>query len=404
MEVNSRNKIQAHNTFATPLLLPTFGILSWTKEEIEAIDIRTRKLLTMNGSFHRNSDIDRLYAPRSVAGRGLNSILDAYYLRLITLAHHVRVRAKVNRFLAKVCQHETDRLLRLADDLILAIGVTLPSHDIKTDHLSTDIKAKLQEGHTKAWTEKPMHGYNKRQADKTLNRDPTASHAWTRSLSLTSHLEGYLCAIQEQEIPTRHLQKMRSLNPSAVNSQCRHCAENPETINHIVGCCPALSSSMYLPIRHNAVAKTLYNEILRLEKPDKAFVNPPPVMHEGTLEMWWDAKISTVPATEFNRPDIVTWNHATKKCMVIEVSVPLDFNAARVEVEKRDKYMPLIIGLKRLYPTFEFEAISVVLGAMGLVSSFIKGQLAKIGFKAKRIESVVRLLQERALLRSVKIV
>ena len=403
-ELNSRNKVQAHNTFATPLLLPTFGILNWTKEEVEFIDKSTRKHLTMNGSFHRNSDIDRLYAPRNEAGRGLNSILDLYYQRLITLAHHVRAQAAVNRLFVKVCEHEAHSLLRYADELMAGIGVALPSPDCKTDQLSAAIKAKLQEGHIRAWKDKPMHGYNKRQADITPTRDISASNGWTRSLNLTSHLEGYLCAIQEQEIYTRYLQKMRSSSPSDVNSQCRHCGEHPETITHIVGSCSALSSSLYLPIRHNAVAKTLFNEIIRLEEPEHSFVNPPPIMRVGSLELWWDVKVATTPPTEFNRPDIVMFDNETKQCKVIEVSVPLDCNVAKVEVEKRDKYAQLIIGLQRLYPTFEFEAVPVVLGATGLVTGSIKEQLGKIGFKERKSRHMVQLLQERALIGTIKIV
>ena len=45
----SKDKVMAHNTFAVPVLVPTFGILDWTKKEIEDIDIKTRKMLTQGG-------------------------------------------------------------------------------------------------------------------------------------------------------------------------------------------------------------------------------------------------------------------------------------------------------------------------------------------------------------------
>ena len=75
-ELYSKNKILAHNIFANPIFTLTFGILDWTKEEVEQIDIKTRKLLTFTGNFHRNSNVDRLYATRADGGRGLNSIYD----------------------------------------------------------------------------------------------------------------------------------------------------------------------------------------------------------------------------------------------------------------------------------------------------------------------------------------
>ena len=57
-EPHAINKAASHNIFAIPVIIPTFGIINWTKEELHNIDIKTRKLLTSTGSFHINSDID----------------------------------------------------------------------------------------------------------------------------------------------------------------------------------------------------------------------------------------------------------------------------------------------------------------------------------------------------------
>ena len=35
-----------------------------------------------------------------------------------------------------------------------------------------------------------------------------------------------------------------------------------ETIHHIIACCPKLSASLYLPVRHNKVAKVIYDAII----------------------------------------------------------------------------------------------------------------------------------------------
>ena len=37
------------------------GILKWTKSELDEIDRKTRKALTLNKDFHPRCDIDRLY-------------------------------------------------------------------------------------------------------------------------------------------------------------------------------------------------------------------------------------------------------------------------------------------------------------------------------------------------------
>ena len=73
-ELSAYNKHLAHNTFAIPVLTPTFGILDCTIREIENFNITTRKILNMTGNFNRNSDIDRLYLPRRNGGRGLKNV------------------------------------------------------------------------------------------------------------------------------------------------------------------------------------------------------------------------------------------------------------------------------------------------------------------------------------------
>ena len=75
-ELYANKKVTSPNIFAIPVITPTFGIINWTKEELRNIDIKTRKLLTSTGSFHINSDINRLYSYRNKGGRGLNSFVD----------------------------------------------------------------------------------------------------------------------------------------------------------------------------------------------------------------------------------------------------------------------------------------------------------------------------------------
>ena len=48
-QLNGKNKIQAINTYTLPVIKYPASIVSWTKEEIEAADMKTCKLLTMRG-------------------------------------------------------------------------------------------------------------------------------------------------------------------------------------------------------------------------------------------------------------------------------------------------------------------------------------------------------------------
>ena len=63
-ELSSFNKVIDNNTFAIPVLTNTVGIIDWAIEEINEIDVRTRKHLTETGNFHPNGNADKLYLPR----------------------------------------------------------------------------------------------------------------------------------------------------------------------------------------------------------------------------------------------------------------------------------------------------------------------------------------------------
>ena len=112
-ELNARNKAIAHNCFTAPVLVPTVGILDWILSEIEAVDIRTRKILCMPGHFHRNSDKNRLYVKRADGGRGLKSFEESYFARIVSLKRHIVRDQDKNEFLENVYHHEEERVIRL---------------------------------------------------------------------------------------------------------------------------------------------------------------------------------------------------------------------------------------------------------------------------------------------------
>ena len=49
LQLISINKIMAINSLAAPVMTCSFGILPWLKSEIEKLDCKARKILTMNG-------------------------------------------------------------------------------------------------------------------------------------------------------------------------------------------------------------------------------------------------------------------------------------------------------------------------------------------------------------------
>ncbi|GAB1605922.1 hypothetical protein Ahia01_000874600 [Argonauta hians] len=90
----------AHNTFAVPVLTPTFGLLNWSIQELDEIDIKTRKVLSITGNFNVNGDVDRLYTSRKEGGRGLRSVKMTYETRIVALRQHLQKTKDSCEFMA----------------------------------------------------------------------------------------------------------------------------------------------------------------------------------------------------------------------------------------------------------------------------------------------------------------
>jgi hypothetical protein len=59
------NKIQAIGSLAVPVLRYTFGFVNRHQEELQKLDRKIRKLLTIQGEHCPKADADRLYVPRN---------------------------------------------------------------------------------------------------------------------------------------------------------------------------------------------------------------------------------------------------------------------------------------------------------------------------------------------------
>ena len=64
----------AVNTWAVSLLRYGTGVINWTKAELESIDRKTRKQMTIYGMLHPRVDVQRFYMPRGQGGCGLKSV------------------------------------------------------------------------------------------------------------------------------------------------------------------------------------------------------------------------------------------------------------------------------------------------------------------------------------------
>ena len=72
-QLNSANGIAGMSALAVGIIRYGAVVLDWMKEELKSMGIKTRKLMTMNGSLHLRGNVGRLYLARKEGGRGLIS-------------------------------------------------------------------------------------------------------------------------------------------------------------------------------------------------------------------------------------------------------------------------------------------------------------------------------------------
>ena len=73
---------------AVPVLRYSFGI-NWHQQELQKLNRKKRKLLTIHGQHHPKADVDRLYVPRKQGGRGLMQLEAAHAVEITKLMEYV---------------------------------------------------------------------------------------------------------------------------------------------------------------------------------------------------------------------------------------------------------------------------------------------------------------------------
>jgi len=73
-KLNGKNTIKAINTYATPVLTFSFGIVKWTPTDLENLQTKVRTLLMRYGFHHPRAAKERITLPRQMGGRGLIDI------------------------------------------------------------------------------------------------------------------------------------------------------------------------------------------------------------------------------------------------------------------------------------------------------------------------------------------
>ena len=368
-KLHAGNLLNAVNSWAVSVVRYTAGIVCWTQKELEAMDIKTRKRLTMNWAFHKRSNVDRLYMKRKVGGRGLISVEEC-------------VRTEERALKEYVTASEEPMLQEVA----------LKLAHVGDDERAADYKKRMASERMDRLMAKGLHGkfFN---AVKEVASD--RSWQWLRGGYLYKRTEGFVCAAQEDVIYTRHY--CASVAHMDVEDKCRMCGEPGESVRHLVSGCTMLAQREYKR-RHDTMGLRVYWEVcgnLGLKRSEKWHQEVPEGVRksaDGSVEVWWDQKVVTPTQFVACRPDMVVIDRNSRKWLLVDFSVPYDANVAKKEEEKIDKYRDLAAELARMH-NVNVEVVPIIVGSFGVVTKDLPRWLKVVG-----VEDIVGGLQTSAII------
>ena len=355
-KLNGRNIIRAINTWAIPVLRYGAGLLKWTKEELECLDRRTRKLLTMYKVLHPKSDVARLYVPRHKGGRELISC-------------DTCIKSEENR-LGWYVKQSNELMLKV----VSTKGVIKTEEAVRPE----DFKQMLINEREHAWKEKRMHGQYAREVDESVDKDKT--WGWLKNGGLKGCTESLICAAQDQALRTNYVK--HHIDNTAESPLCRLCGEKGETVSHIVSECKMLAQREYKR-RHDTIARKVHWALcgeFGLGRTSKWYEHKPEgVIRKGSIKVLWDFTIQCDHEIEARRPGIVLVNEELKECKIIDVAVPWDSRIRSKEREKIEKYGDLKREVAAMWGMKKVIVIPIVVGALGAVSKELDKYIEKIG-------------------------
>ena len=374
-KLNGKNKIKAMNTWAVSSIRYGAGIIKWTVAELDEMDRKTRKIMTINKEFHPKSDVDRLYVTRSKGGRGLIGCKSCVITEENSLSWY---------------------LMNHSEPLLIAVreSNTLPNCDKAMKPI--EFKKLKQKERISKWKDKKMHGQYLREVN---DKNQNSTWRWLQKSDLKGCTEALICSAQEQALRTNYIKF--HIDRTSASPLCRMCSNKGETVSHIVSECSVLAQREYKR-RHDNVASYIHwrlCEKFKLHNTDKWYEHKPEgVCENDNYKILWDVMIQCDKEIQARRPDIVVVDKCKREVRIVDIAIPGDARVCEKEIEKIDKYKPLKDEVARLWNMRKVTVIPIVIGALGAISNRFEKFVKEVGIHI-RVEHV----QKTALLGTARI-
>ena len=170
-----------------------------------------------------------------------------------------------NQLLSIVCQSEENESGRVAGVLCCKFYITTSQNELPRSVEQKYLRSKNKENISFYWN---MFDYIAKSTENDPKIDHRASKSRTRNKDMSSEFEAYAFTIKDQEIATKYIKTKRqkgNTSNTIMDTRPRLCKSANEDIIHIRASCPMMSVRYYLPLRHDIIAKTVYNAVIHKE-------------------------------------------------------------------------------------------------------------------------------------------
>ena len=200
----------------------------WNKSELQEMDRKTKKFVTMDKELHPRSDVAWLYVSWKNGGKGLVGCENS-------------VKSEKNGFGWYVKNNIVPLLVRTSRTI---------THKVTVD--PKEFKKTKEEQRKNEWAAKRLHGQFARDMK---DNDGNNTWRWMRKSDLKGCTKALICSAQEQSIRTNYIKYI--IDKTALSPLCRMCGTRNETISHIVSECGKLAQKEY-KWRHDSVGRYVH--------------------------------------------------------------------------------------------------------------------------------------------------
>ena len=131
-------------------------MFNWLKKEVEKIDRKTRKLITIEGIHHPQVDLYRLYITRRNGGRELAELESAYNAAIVGLSEYIKQGKDTLTRLVK--EYDDGKMKYPLQKEVNLIKQKRMTPETAAQNMKNQLKSSVENEKVEELKRKPTHG------------------------------------------------------------------------------------------------------------------------------------------------------------------------------------------------------------------------------------------------------